>query len=186
MNPQLAVSSSGSSTKAIKLKTLVNSFATNDNSGKDEIYLSVFSDVMGESKSCGKYNFNPGDFVDFKDTVIPCKDYVVIGIREVDEDYYNTSSSVVISCSEGPKSVDLVVKETESSLSYFFSNLEAVIDFWAVLAPEVGAPLSIVTHLAGEFATVLADDERTGFYTLHIEGVSSDTYTIPKSFSSSN
>jgi hypothetical protein len=70
--------------KAMKFKTLLNAFNTNDLTGGDELSLSIYSDLIGHMFKCGTYKFNSGDLVDFDNLVVPCRDLVTVTLTELD------------------------------------------------------------------------------------------------------
>ena len=110
--------------------------------------------------------------------MIPCEEYVLIGLREKDVEglglyYVNTSSSVMVSCKEGPMSVDLLVQRTESYMTHYVQAFEELISGYAISAmgPVQGIFVSVFTNVIGDFIVNFADDESNSYYSLHLEGV---------------
>ena len=78
----------------------------------------------------------------------------------------------MVSCQEGPTSVDLVVKRTESSMKYNFETIKALLDeYFSTIKNINGSLLSKLTHVIGKFIVNSADDESDSYYSLHLEGV---------------
>ena len=98
-----------SSTKAVKLKTLVNSFNVNDRVGGDEISISVFSDVLDDMFKCGSYKFRSGDMVDFHDLQVPCQEVITVTITESD-DMTRDGHTVFIPCNaNSDMNIDFII-----------------------------------------------------------------------------
>ena len=83
--------------KAMRFKTLLNAFNTNDISGSDELSMSIYSDLIGEMFKCGKFTFNAGDVVDFDSLQVPCDEFVTVTLTELDG-YQNDGHTVLIPC----------------------------------------------------------------------------------------
>jgi len=70
--------------KAMKFKTLINAFNTNDLIGQDELSISIMSDLIGHMFKCGTFKFSAGDLVDFGDLIVPCNELVTVTLTELD------------------------------------------------------------------------------------------------------
>ena len=56
-----------SSTKVMKIKSLINPFNSNDYMNGDKISISIFSDTIGKMFKCGDFTMYKGDMIDFND-----------------------------------------------------------------------------------------------------------------------
>ena len=83
--------------KAMKFKTLMNVFNTNDIYGQDEISISIMSDLVGSMFKCGKFKFSAGDLIDFDDLIVPCNELVTVTLTELDG-YQDDGHTVLIPC----------------------------------------------------------------------------------------
>ena len=65
-----------SSSRVMKFMSLLNAFNINDHktwsNNQDEIYLYIYSDVIGSLFKCGTYSFQSGDFLDLNELEVPC------------------------------------------------------------------------------------------------------------------
>lgn len=88
------------STKAIKLRTLINPFGMiNDMNGEDELKISIYSDVIEGMFSCETYTVKERSMIDFKGLEVPCKDVVTITLTEKDW-LFNDGHTLMVSCRE--------------------------------------------------------------------------------------
>eukprot|EP00347_Sterkiella_histriomuscorum_P011071 403373863 len=85
------------STKVVKIGTLVNFNGQNDQSKNDELYLYIYSDTLKQMFSCGQYNSPQGSVVDFKNLEIPCNEYIVLILAEKDT-VFDDSYGIRMSC----------------------------------------------------------------------------------------
>ena len=67
---------SRSSPRVMKFMSILNAFNINDHktlsNKEDEIYLYIYSDVIGSLFKCGTYSFQSGDFLDLNMLKVPC------------------------------------------------------------------------------------------------------------------
>lgn len=84
-------------TRAMKFKTLMNVFNTNDIIGQDELSISIMSDLVGSMFKCGKFKFSAGDLIDFDDLIVPCDELVTVTLTELDG-YQDDGHTVLIPC----------------------------------------------------------------------------------------
>lgn len=91
---------SKSSTKAIKLRTLINPFGMiNDINGEDELMISIYSDALEGMVKCEKFVVRERSIIDFKGLEIPCNEIVTITLTEKDW-LFNDGHTLMISCRE--------------------------------------------------------------------------------------
>ena len=163
--------------KAIKLKTMVNIFNTNDLNLADEVTISVYSDAIGNMFKCGEYQFRSGDIVDFEDLEIPCNELVTMTITENDP-VQNDGHTILIPCKPyADMTFDLKVpKGTVQENLDVFQNVNRTVKYlnnWNPF-PQVSVAVNAATKITDYAVPVLkasGTDESEALYNIRIEGV---------------
>lgn len=163
--------------KAMKFKTLLNAFNTNDIVGGDELSLSIYSDLVGDMFKCGTFKFNAGDVVDFDDLVVPCSELVTVTLTELDG-YQNDGHTVLIPCTENSETtVDLLIPKGDVQGAVdTISNINSAIGIlnWVNPFPVshiFGSVATSVSGLAINTAQESNIDEIDALYNLKVEVV---------------
>ena len=85
----------------MKFMSILNAFNINDHktlsNKQDEIYLYVYSDVIGSLFKCGTYSFQSGDFLDLNMLEVPCDEHVIVTLMEKDFKF-NDGHTIMIPC----------------------------------------------------------------------------------------